>query len=160
MKVVNLQDYQWQSFNQVESGDQLNTVPWLTGIKPVKIILFFDGSSSLMGKMCITFSWAVLFLYTAELLPTEVRTSGIGSSSFLGRFGGMIAPWIERLGKIYHPYIPAIVFGVNALLAGLLAIMLPETHGRDLPYTIEEAEQLELVSFLPTKRKHRKESSR
>ena len=49
----------------------------------------------------------------------------------------MIAPWIEMLGKNYHPYIPAIVFGVNALLAGTLAIMLPETHGRDLPYTIE-----------------------
>ena len=63
---------------------------------------------TLVGKMCITFSWAVLFLYTAELLPTEVRTSGIGSSSFIGRFGGMIAPWIELLGKHHHPYLPPI----------------------------------------------------
>jgi len=131
----------------------------LCGISLLSIMLIPRGmfvndwpavAVTLMGKMCITFSWAVLFLYTAELLPTEVRTSGIGSSSFLGRFGGMIAPWIEVLGKNYHPYIPAIVFGVNALLAGILAIMLPETHGRDLPYTIEEAEKLELKKFLPS----------
>jgi len=131
----------------------------LCGISLLSIMLIPRGmfvndwpavAVTLMGKMCITFSWAVLFLYTAELLPTEVRTSGIGSSSFLGRFGGMIAPWIEVLGKNYHPYIPAIVFGVNALLAGILAIMLPETHGRDLPYTIEEAEKLELKKFSPS----------
>ena len=48
---------------------------------------------TLFGKMCITFSWGVLFLYNAELFPTEVRTSGIGSASFVGRFGGMVAPW-------------------------------------------------------------------
>ena len=114
---------------------------------------------TLAGKMCITFSWAVLFLYTAELLPTELRTSGIGSSSFLGRFGGMIAPWIERLGKMYHPYIPAIVFGVNALLAGVMAIMLPETQGRELPYTIEEAEQLELVTFFASRKQSDKDKT-
>ena len=59
----------------------------------------------------------------------------------------MLAPWIEMLGKNYHPYIPAIVFGSNALLAGLLAIALPETQGRELPYTIEEAEKLDLKTF-------------
>ena len=128
----------------------------LCGVSLISIILIPRGvfvndwpaiAVTLVGKMCITFSWAVLFLFTAELLPTEVRTSGIGSSSFLGRFGGMIAPWIEMLGKNYHPYIPAVVFGVNALLAGILAILLPETQDRELPYTIEEAEKLEISSF-------------
>ena len=121
-----------------------------TGFDPLRGVYVNDWPAvvvTLVGKMCITFSWAVLFLYTAELLPTEVRTSGIGSSSFIGRFGGMLAPWIELLGKNYHPYIPAIVFGCNALLAGLMAILLPETQGRELPYTIEEAEKLELKTF-------------
>ena len=49
--------------------------------------------------MCITFSWAVLFLYNAELFPTEIRTSGIGSASFVGRLGGMLAPWVAVLGQ-------------------------------------------------------------
>ena len=38
------------------------------------------------GKMCITFSFGVIFLYGAELFPTEIRTSGLGSASFVGRF--------------------------------------------------------------------------
>ena len=40
---------------------------------------------TLLGKLCITFSWAVLFLYTSELLPTELRNSGIGTASFIAR---------------------------------------------------------------------------
>ena len=72
-------------------------------------------------------SWLFLFLY--DLSEKQKK------------FGFFTVTWqmwqMENLGKNYHPYIPAIVFGVNALLAGILAIMLPETHGRDLPYTIE-----------------------
>ena len=101
--------------------------------------------------MCVTFSWGVLFLYNAELFPTEVRTSGIGSASFVGRFGGMVAPWVELLGKHYHPKIPTIIFGGTAVLAGILAIILPETHGIELPYTIEEAEKLEMGRFYKPK---------
>ena len=104
---------------------------------------------ALFGKSCITFSWAVLFIYSAELFPTEIRTSGIGSASFIGRFGGILAPWVGLLAKTYHPYIPAIIFGGNAFLAGLLAVWLPETQGRDLPYTIEESEMLKMGHFLP-----------
>ena len=105
---------------------------------------------SLIGKMCVTFSWGVLFLYNAELFPTEVRTSGIGSASFVGRFGGMVAPWVELLGK-YHPNIPTIIFGSTAVLAGILAISLPETQGIELPYTLEEAEKLEMGRFPKSK---------
>ena len=106
--------------------------------------------------MCVTFSWGVLFLYNAELFPTEVRTSGIGSASFIGRFGGMVAPWVEMLGKHHHPYLPPIVFGSTALLASVLALVLPETYRSQLPYTIEEAETLELAVF---KRKNQRAGS-
>ena len=40
---------------------------------------------SLVSKMSITFSFGVIFLFTAELFPTEVRTSGIGSANFIGK---------------------------------------------------------------------------
>ena len=101
---------------------------------------------ALLGKTCITFSWAVLFLYSAELFPTQIRASGIGSASFLGRVGGMIAPWIGSLSTV-HPYIPVLVFGCVALLAGVAALWLPETVGRPLPYTIQESEELPIPSL-------------
>ena len=123
----------------------------LCGVSLLSIVCIPTGVSdwlavalTLFGKMCVTFSWGVLFLYNAELFPTEVRTSGIGSCSFVGRFGGMVAPWVEMLGQRYNPNIPSIIFGSTALLAGLLAILLPETQGIQLPYTLEEAETLEM----------------
>ena len=106
--------------------------------------------------MCVTFSWGVLFLYNAELFPTEVRTSGIGSASFVGRFGGMVAPWVELLGRKYHRNIPSLIFGSTAIVAGILAIMLPETHGIELPYTLEEAEKLEMGRFSKSRQSQEK----
>ena len=46
------------------------------------------------------------------------------------------------MSQVYHPYLPAVLFGVAAVVAGLLAAALPDTTGRRLPYTLEEAEQL------------------
>ena len=113
---------------------------------------------ALLGKTCITFSWAVLFLYSAELFPTQIRASGIGSASFLGRVGGMIAPWIGSLSTL-HPYIPVMVFGCVALLAGVAALWLPETVGRPLPYTIQESEDLTIPSIaIPTILKGRRKT--
>ena len=98
----------------------------LCGLSLLTIVCIPQGNNwaivalTLFGKMCVTFSWGVLFLYNAELFPTEVRTSGIGSASFVGRFGGMVAPWVELLGKNYHPNIPPVIFGITAIVAGLL----------------------------------------
>ena len=74
-----------------------------------------------------------------------VNCQGIGTDNLLAtwshyialhclilfRFGGMLAPWVELLGKHYHPYIPAVVFGSNAVVAGLAAVLLPDTQHRD-----------------------------
>ena len=40
---------------------------------------------SLVSKLAITFSFGVVFLYTAELFPTELRTTGLGSANFVGK---------------------------------------------------------------------------
>ena len=50
----------------------------------------------------------------------------------------MVAPWVEVLGRQVSPLIPPVVFGVTALVAGALALLLPETRGQALPYTIEQ----------------------
>jgi len=105
---------------------------------------------ALLGKTCVTFSFGALFVYSAELVPTEIRTSAIGSASFLGRIGGIIAPWIGNLSEV-HPSLPTIIFGVSALLAGFISFFLPETKGKPLPYTIEEAEILKLSNVWPKK---------
>ena len=57
----------------------------------------------------------------------------------------MVAPWVEVLGQQYSPLLPPVVFGVTALVAGALALLLPETRGQALPYTIEQVRVIEMI---------------
>ena len=52
---------------------------------------------SLIGRMCISAAYQVLYLYSAELLPTEVRLQGLGSATVASRLGSMISPFVTEL---------------------------------------------------------------
>ena len=60
-------------------------------------------------------------------------------SSMCARMSGILAPFILILGD-YWSALPFIIFGVNAIIAGILALLLPETLGTSLPQTLEEGE--------------------
>lgn len=51
----------------------------------------------LIGKLGITISFAVLYTYTAEMMPTCLRSCGVGASSTCARFGAMLAPFVPLL---------------------------------------------------------------
>lgn len=51
----------------------------------------------LIGKLGITISFAVLYTYTAEMMPTSLRSCGVGASSTFARFGAMLAPFVPLL---------------------------------------------------------------
>ncbi|KAG5886490.1 hypothetical protein JTB14_014673 [Gonioctena quinquepunctata] len=100
------------------------------------VILFF-----LMGKIGVTSAFAIVFVYTAEMFPTILRSGGVGSASTIARFGALFAPFAPMLG-LFFAELPMIVFGCAAILAGLLALKLPETLGKRLPETVEEAKAI------------------
>ena len=79
--------------------------------------LFFSGT------------FAISYVYSAEIYPTVVRSAGVGSSSLFARLGGAVAPYIGALDVI-SPTVPVVIFGFTALAAGALATMLPETQKR------------------------------
>ena len=93
------------------------------------------------GKLSITATFGAIYIYTSELLPTSVRTAALGTSSMLGRIGAIVSPYIAAL-KIYGMWIPLVIFGANALISGLLILLLPETLGQDLPETVKDALKL------------------
>ena len=114
---------------------------------------------ALVGKFGAAACFTIVFVYTAELFPTEIRSTAIGSSSLCGRIGGMLAPQVNHdrtrnyqvesvinppkqiilLGEV-NERLPFIVLGGSALLGGIFALLnLPETLGKKLPETMEEA---------------------
>ncbi|XP_026203892.1 solute carrier family 22 member 6-B [Anabas testudineus] len=94
---------------------------------------------AMLGKFGITASFAVIYVYTAEIFPTVLRQTGIGMSSMFARMGGVLAPIINMLHN-HSPATPLIIFGTSPLLGAVLALALPETADRPLPDTVEDAE--------------------
>ncbi|PRD36343.1 UNVERIFIED_CONTAM: Slc22a3 [Trichonephila clavipes] len=93
----------------------------------------------LLGKLSITCSFSIIFVYTTEIFPTVVRSIGLGSSCLGARLGSLTAPFVRELGRAVHPIVPQIIFGVLAATAGILVLLLPETKGCNVPDTVEDA---------------------
>ncbi|XP_017766247.1 PREDICTED: organic cation transporter protein-like isoform X1 [Eufriesea mexicana] len=93
------------------------------------------------GKWCITMSFSTIYIYTAELFPTNLRHSLLGICSMIGRMGSILSPQTPLLAQIM-PGLPLILFGCMGLVAGLLSLIFPETLGTKLPDTVWEAENI------------------
>uniref|UniRef100_A0A2R5L514 Putative organic cation/carnitine transporter n=1 Tax=Ornithodoros turicata TaxID=34597 RepID=A0A2R5L514_9ACAR len=119
------------------AGTFCTVVAVLPGHMPV-----LKTSLATMGKSSIAGSFALIYMYSAEIYPTSLRNTGIGLGSMAARIGSIAAPFVASdLGKL-HPRLPMVVFGGMSLLAGLLTLALPETRGMKLPQTLEDAEKL------------------
>lgn len=53
-----------------------------------------------LGKGCITASFALVYFYTAEIYPTVMRSVGVGTCSTMARIGAMIAPFVAEFVSI------------------------------------------------------------
>jgi len=93
-------------------------------------------SIALVGRFAANCVYSVLLLYSYELLPTVVRGVGLGLTAVVGRLATISAPYILLLGPL-----SPLIFGVAACLSGLLALLLPETLGAQLPEILEDVEE-------------------
>ncbi|XP_041509537.1 solute carrier family 22 member 16 [Microtus oregoni] len=80
---------------------------------------------------------AFLFIYTAELYPTIVRCLAVGSSIMVSRMASFIVPFTNQVWIV----LPQVLFGILAILSGLLSLKLPETLNKPLASTWEKTEQ-------------------
>ncbi|XP_022093044.1 solute carrier family 22 member 13-like [Acanthaster planci] len=96
---------------------------------------------SMIGKFCISATFSIIYLYSTELFPTPVRAVGLGLCSVAARVGGILSPIILLLRNLVSD-LPLIIFGSCALVAGILALFLPETRGQPLPQTLKEGEEI------------------
>ncbi|KAI1280445.1 Organic cation transporter protein [Halotydeus destructor] len=106
----------------------------------------FDGWPriffAIMGRGCIAASYALIYIYSAEIYPTMVRSLAIGLCSMFSRLGGVIAPLTLTM-KFAGQSTPMILCACAALVAGILAFDLPETQGKQLPDTMDDVDTLD-----------------
>ncbi|CAB3368130.1 Hypothetical predicted protein [Cloeon dipterum] len=101
----------------------------------LRVILYMTG------KFAITAAFDSLYVFTAEIFPTKLRTSLLSSCSMVGRLGSIMAPQTPLLAEI-SPLLPLGIFGAFALTSGVLTLFLPETLGKSLPDSIEESKNI------------------
>lgn len=94
-----------------------------------------------IGKFFSGATYGLIFVYTAEYLPTKLRTAGLGLASMFAMIGSMVAPYIVDLLNRVHWAIPSCVFGVAGVTAACVVLLLPETAGRRMPETVEDVEE-------------------
>ena len=95
-----------------------------------------------IGKFGAVCAFAIIYVQAAEIFPTVVRNTGIGTSSSMARVGAVLAPIIGREVAKYDRDLVIVIFALVALLSGTLTLFLPETNGKSLPDTIEEGQIL------------------
>lgn len=95
----------------------------------------------LIGKLSITASFQVLYFFTSEIFPTNLRNSLLSFCSMVGRVGSMVAPQTPLLAK-YYENAPAILFATTAITSACLSLLFPETTNLILPTTMTEADNI------------------
>lgn len=121
----------------------LTMIPVLLDSSDMNWVMFL---LSFMGKVGSSAAFATIFLYSAEFFPTVIRNTGLGIANVCARSGGMVAPyipiWSEEVSGEVGKVLTMGIFGVLAILAGSLSILLPETNKRRLPETFEDFNRL------------------
>lgn len=83
----------------------------------------------------------MIAIYTAELFPTAIRSTAMGTFNQASRCGSIAAPFMLMLGSqlniVSTAFIPYMVSGGVSALAGLLVLLLPETLGAPMPESME-----------------------
>ncbi|XP_033749279.1 solute carrier family 22 member 8-like [Pecten maximus] len=90
-----------------------------------------------VGKFSISGVVAMLYIYTPELYPTNVRNIGYGITGCAGRLGAMAAPFLTVLASLAE-WAPGAALSTTFILALCSLLLLPETKGKELPQTLHE----------------------
>ncbi|XP_067856006.1 putative transporter SVOPL [Heptranchias perlo] len=82
-------------------------------------------------RALVSANFTIIYIYTAEVYPTNIRSLGLGSCSSMARIGAMIAPFIAQVLLGRWPVTALCLFSVVCIICSILAFTLPiETKGR------------------------------
>ncbi|XP_070307502.1 putative solute carrier family 22 member 31 isoform X2 [Odocoileus virginianus] len=96
---------------------------------------------SVLGLLASQAVSALSSLFSAEVFPTVIRGAGLGLVLGAGFLGQAAAPLTKMHGR-HGFFLQHVVFTSFALLALLCILLLPESRGRALPQSLQDADRL------------------
>lgn len=94
------------------------------------------GAAVLMSFFTLG-AWGVIYAYTPELYPTEIRATGMGAASGMTRIAGAIAPTLGGLLLPVSLVAALSLYAVSFVIGGLSVLALGgETKGKPLTDTV------------------------
>ncbi|EGR32447.1 major facilitator superfamily protein, putative, partial [Ichthyophthirius multifiliis] len=110
---------------------------------------YYDTTSrfifwSSLSKFYILMITIFNFQYTCEAYFTKIRTTGLGIANGVGKFGGVLMPWIcNQLSEI-DLLSPFLLFAFITLIMAILTMQLPfDTLGREIDKIDDDKEKVE-----------------
>ncbi|KAJ8276719.1 hypothetical protein COCON_G00084710 [Conger conger] len=101
----------------------------------------------MMGKFGFSVAYILVYAFTAELYPTVLRNTAVGTCSTISHLGNIAAPYFLYMGT-YYKSLPYILMGSLCALGGLLGLLLPETYGLPLPETIDHMQTIQRIRII------------
>lgn len=84
-------------------------------------------------RSVVSMNFNVVYIYTAEVYPTSVRSIGMGFCTSFSRIGGMIAPFIAQVLMSKSVILALSPFATACVICAIGVVFLPiETRGRAL----------------------------
>ncbi|CAG2175437.1 unnamed protein product [Oppiella nova] len=71
----------------------------------------------------------------------------MGVASVMGRIGSISAPFMKNLTATSGLTLVMTLYGTLTCVGAVLGLFLPETKGREIPDTIEEAENVDSIQL-------------
>ncbi|KAJ8895562.1 hypothetical protein PR048_000898 [Dryococelus australis] len=90
-------------------------------------------------KLTVTIASYSGYLQAMEVFPTCIRQTGCSMGSLVSGLLGTLGPYIIYLGTVTHVRYTYVVMAALTLLGALVATLMPETLGQELPETLEDA---------------------
>jgi len=111
--------------------------------------LFANGDQALItastvlvisGKAFGSLCFALVYVVTVEIFPTEARATAISMGSMAARVGSMLSPFILQVNNSL-PWFTQTVFGSLSIIAGFLTFLFPETNNVEFQSSLDESEE-------------------
>ncbi len=110
---------------------------FLTGLFTYLFAISTDSTQIILSAFFLNFTlagvWIGIYVYTPELYPTEIRSTGVAWASSMGRIGASIGPMLAALLMPISIYLTLTIFAVSFFIAGFTILGIKkETRGKEL----------------------------